>query len=198
MKILVTGFAPFLGDPVNPTAKLIERGFSAAGAEITTALLPVSYSRSVLELGSLLQKNFWDWIVLLGQARGRSRICLERVALNWVDSQFPDEDGQTLREMQIAATEPPARFTKVEVGRFARELQREGHPVEVSLSAGAYVCNSLYFHALGKTQTPCVFIHVPLCELNQIAGQPALPLIQMHGSISRFLELLVLTRGDGA
>jgi len=36
-------------------------------------------------------------------------------------------------------------------------------PIEISFSAGAYVCNDIYFRVLNEIKNiPAVFIHVPL------------------------------------
>ena len=56
-----------------------------------------------------------------------------------------------------------ALMTKFPVDRIHQKLKSQNHPVEISFSAGAYVCNDLYFKTLSTyPDLKSVFIHVPL------------------------------------
>ena len=50
----------------------------------------------------------------------------------------------------------------------------EGLPVEISLSAGAYLCNAAFYlarHALEERGTPCGFLHLPpIYANNNVTG----------------------------
>src|SRR6185295_19999015 len=79
MKALVTGFDPFGGDEVNPSSlavgKLKKR---IAGIAVHTAELPTSYAKSAGVLRAAIDKVRPDIVLCVGQAGGRSELCLER------------------------------------------------------------------------------------------------------------------------
>jgi pyroglutamyl-peptidase len=83
MKALVTGFDPFGGDKVNPSSlavgKLKKR---IAGIAVHTAELPTSYAKSAGVLRAAIDKIRPDIVLCVGQAGGRSELCLERVGIN--------------------------------------------------------------------------------------------------------------------
>lgn len=176
-RILVTGFKPFLGETLNPSEILLEhiqKDFAASG-KVETLLLPVSFKNAFPYLEDFLRKRKYNRLFLLGQAGGRESVCFERVALNWVETQKPDEDGFTPDQGPIAPSGPSALFSKFPLNEWSEELKAQGLPVQISLSAGGYVCNHIYFKTLEKFQNEpdvsAVFIHVPYLS-QQVLGKP--------------------------
>ena len=55
-------------------------------------------------------------------------------------------------------------MTPLPVHAMVSVLQAEGLPASLSLSAGAYVCNDVYFAAL-HAGYQALFVHVPLPEV---------------------------------
>lgn len=76
-KILLTGFEPFGKSSLNPSAEIVKR---ISGANIVTAILPVTYAQSAHKLSSLINQHKLDIVICLGQAEGRKEITPERVA----------------------------------------------------------------------------------------------------------------------
>ena len=86
--LLVTGFEPFGGDAVNPAEELLRTlaGATVAGHRIATARLPVTFRDALPALQRELERVQPPLVLGVGQAGGRARLSVERVALNLVDA----------------------------------------------------------------------------------------------------------------
>lgn len=179
-KILLTGFEPFLGGPVNPSQILLEniKRDLTFNDQVHTLLLPVSFAKAPRLVAAAMAMQDYDCVLMLGQAGGRKNICLERVGLNWNETEKPDEDGSTPVRGTISSQAPPALFTTAPVEQWMQILKEHQIPVEISLSAGGYVCNNVYFKTLqvlgSSPETEACFIHVPYLP-EQAEGKPDRP-----------------------
>src|SRR5690348_2208232 len=109
MRALVTGFEPFAGDPVNPSAEAIGRLPRRLGAlEITTRLLPTVFGRSLDLLEDAVRTTDPDLVLGVGLAGGRPALSLERVAINVDDARIPDNAGPQPIDRPIVAGGPAA------------------------------------------------------------------------------------------
>jgi pyroglutamyl-peptidase len=161
--ILVTGFEPFGGLRRNPSGDLAR---AAAADDVEGAVLPVDYERVGPALERLLARP-WDAVLLMGVAVGRPNLSLERVAVNFRDPTRPDNAGRAPRDAPVVAGGPAAYFATLPVDGLRDKLAAAGLPVEVSLSAGAYLCNAAFYlarHVLDVRGTPCGFLHLPPTE----------------------------------
>lgn len=196
-RILVTGFKPFLGETVNPSEILLESIKRDFAASVETLVLPVSFAQCFSLLTRQIQSHEYDYIFMLGQAGGRNKVCLERVALNWIETTKPDEDGYTPPQQKIDAQEEGALFSSLPLSEMAAALKEQGLPIKVSLSAGGYVCNYLYFRVLQslkarKAPTEAVFIHVPyLTEQlpGKAVGTPGMDIEEMKATLYPLLTV---------
>src|SRR5690606_10433474 len=94
MKVLVTGFDPFGGEKVNPSIEAVKRlPDKIAGADIIKVELPTVFGKSIERLEKALNEHRPDITICVGQAGGRSRISVERVAININDGRIPDNEG---------------------------------------------------------------------------------------------------------
>ena len=111
MKALVTGFDPFGGDEVNPSSlavgKLKKR---IGGIAVHTAKLPTSYAQSAGVLRAAIDKVRPDIVLCVGQAGGRSELCLERVGINVQDARIRDNDGKQPIDKPVVKDGPAALF----------------------------------------------------------------------------------------
>ena len=197
-RILLTGFCPFLGEKVNPSQIILEKIDQSEQfkSSVDTLLLPVSFQQAVPLLLEKMQQHPYDYVLMLGQAGGRAKVNLERVALNWLETEYPDEDGYKPQQGVISAGPEQALFSAAPLSQWKESLERHGHPVVISLSAGGYVCNYLYYHALSwiksqQTKTQACFIHVPYLP-EQVVGKkemPAMALEQQQEIIEKILAL---------
>ena len=187
MKLLVTGFRPFLGETINPSQELLSRLSSLE--DVRTHLLPVSFEQSVVELKRALSSAEYSGLLMLGQAGGRSKISLERVALNWIETAHPDEAGVRPQTGMIASTGAPAILSSLPLHDWRARIEAAGVPAEVSLSAGGYVCNHLLYHAaVSFPELPLLFTHVPYLPSQAKDGVASMTLEQMETAVSVLIE----------
>ena len=109
MKALVTGFDPFGGDEVNPSSLAVSRLKKKIGkVTVVTAVLPTSYAKSAKVLREAIEKAKPDIVLCVGQAGGRTELCLERVGINVQDARIPDNDRKQPIDVPVVRSGPPA------------------------------------------------------------------------------------------
>ena len=170
MNIIVTGFVPFLDNELNPTSEVLELlPKSIKGNEIITVLLPVEYDQCFQVLKPYIDKYKPGIIINLGLAPKRKNISLERVALNISNSEYSDNKGIIKIDESIIENGENAYFSKLPLRKILNILVKKGIPVEISNTAGLYICNNLMYHVLhyiesNKLETKAGFVHVPFMD----------------------------------
>ena len=197
MKILVTGFKAFQGEAINPSGELVKNLRLPSGSK--TMILPVAYDQVFDLVKSEFEKDSYDFLLMLGQAGGRKSVDLERVAVNMQDQDQPDEVGRKYLETVIDPVGPSAILVDFPLRVWAQALKQKGHSIEVSHSAGSFVCNNLYFRVLNHIRSnpemnmKALFIHLPYC-VEQMPGKegriPHLSLFQMKSAVEAVIELM--------
>lgn len=163
-RILISGFAPFLGHAVNPTTWLAERlhGVQVGEAAIVGVQLPVTFAGAVPTLLDAVEAHRPDAVVMFGLAYDSDVIRPERLALNLDDATAPDNDGIIRRNQPIDESGPMGYWSSLSLDAIIDDLEVAGLPVKTSRDAGGYICNHLFFgmrHA--RPDLPAGFIHVP-------------------------------------
>jgi pyroglutamyl-peptidase len=166
--ILLTGFEPFDGDPVNPSsevAKLLD-GRVIGDCVVHSVILPVQHEAARAVVAPRLDAPGLVAVVHLGLAGGRARVSLERVAVNVMDYSRPDAHGQVLTDVACAEGGPAAYFSTLPLRAILAALTAEGIPAAISNTAGTYLCNDISYttlHALSRRALaiPAGFIHLP-------------------------------------
>ncbi len=195
--ILVTGFQPFLGEKINPTEKLVEElrawkksSRSSEFADFETLILPVSYEQAPKIFSEAIEKSRPQKVLMMGQAGGRSVIRLERVALNWQESTVKDETGFQPPATMIEPQLPAAYFSEIDLNLLNHRLLSQGLPSEISFSAGAFVCNRLYFEFFRRHQNASgFFAHFPFLP-EQILGKTGKEALAWDFQVKAFAEIL--------
>ena len=196
-KLLLTGFLPFLGESINPSQQLIESLTLDDQAWVDTLLLPVSFKAAPETLFQHLSQKNYKSVVMLGQAGGRSCISLEKVALNWVETNHPDENGYTPKMWLIDPTADKAFFSEWPLQELEKNLKAKNIPVEISFSAGTFVCNYLYFRTaaeLALMKRSCLLIHFPYLPEQTVnkKGTPSMEFSVMQKGLQEILQFLKL------
>ncbi len=182
MKFLVTGFEPFGQSSLNPSEQVVRllagRQFARFG--VKTAVLPVHRYHGPQKLLALVQQTRPDAVVCLGEAGGRTAVSIERVAVNLLDFRIADNDGLVVQDEPIVADGPAAYFTTLPVRALQQAVAAAGIPAELSLSAGAFLCNQvtyelLHFLAQQQMAIPAGFVHLPLLPEQAASQQPLRP-----------------------
>ena len=182
--VLVTGFEPFDGEKTNPSWEICRQlGSEIAGVRVETCLVPCEFRRAIAVVAAAIERVHPTFVVCLGQAGGRQRLGVERVAINVDDARIPDNAGAQPVDEFIAANGPPAYFASLPVKAMAIAMRAAGVPTEVSNSAGTFVCNHLMYgvlHYLTESghRARAGFIHVPFSE-QQVHDKPNTPSMAM-------------------
>lgn len=167
MKALVTGFNAFGGDAVNPSYEAVRRLHARIGnLDVVTAELPTSFARASRRLHTLIARVQPDIVLGVGLAAERQAISVERIAVNLCDARIADNDGVQPREKPVIARAPDAYFSTLPVTNIVDALGRAGLRAEMSMSAGTFVCNHVFYvlmHAAakGNRAVRAGFVHVP-------------------------------------
>ncbi len=167
MKALVTAFDAFGGDSVNASFEAVSLLPARIGRmRVTAAQLPTSFSRTIPMLRAAIARASPDIVLCVGLAADRSAISIERVAVNLDDARLPDNDGAQPRDRPVVKGGPAAYFSTLPVRKIAARLAKEKIPCELSMSAGAFVCNHVFYalmHLAARRKNPfCAgFVHVP-------------------------------------
>lgn len=165
MSILLTGFEPFGGDAVNPSWEAVLRvPAEIAGHAVVKCRLPVVFGKAAEVLRGEIARLRPDIVLCCGVANGRSALTPELVAINYRHARIPDNAGQQFHAQPIDPDGPAAYMTRLPVHAMVDALNAAGIPAALSLSAGAYVCNDVYYALLGCEAVyghRGLFLHVP-------------------------------------
>ena len=191
-KVLLTGFEPFGKASLNPSGEIVKQ---ISGDNIVTAILPVAYAQSAERLLALIAEHNPDVVICLGQAEGRKDVTPERVAINLDDARIADNEGVLRNDVKILADGPDAYFSTLPVKEIVEAIKAAEVPAAVSLSAGAFLCNHVFYVAQNKfagTKVRSGFVHVPLMDeqAGEFPGLPTMPLDQMVTAVRAMLEVL--------
>ncbi len=198
--VLLTGFEPFGGESINASARLVAAldGRVVAGRRVAGLILPVVFGAAGERLLDAINRLRPALVICTGQAAGRAAISLERVALNLADSAQPDNAGVRLVDAPVVPGGPAAYWSTLPLRPILAALRARGLPAELSLSAGGYVCNHVFYtlmHAL--RDAPAVrggFVHLPvLPEQAAASGRTPPPPGLALAATTEALEILIAT-----
>ena len=165
--VLLTGFEPFWGEEVNPSSRIAAslHGTLVAGHPVVGLTLPVEFGVARRRLRAAIKAHDPVMVLCLGVARRRTAISLERVAINVDDAAIPDNGGRQPRDQPIVQRGPVAYWSTLPLRAMAAAIERVGVPVELSTTAGTYVCNHVFYglmHAIrARRDLRGGFVHVP-------------------------------------
>jgi pyroglutamyl-peptidase len=183
--ILVTGFGPFGGEAINPSAEVARalHGRAIEDASVIGIVLPCVFGASIDTLRAAINRHRPQLVLALGQAAGRDGFTLERVAINLDDARIADNAGAQPIDEPVIARSPAAHFTTLPIKAMVASLREAGHTASVSNSAGTFVCNHVFYglqHALKRRRgVRSGFMHLPCLPQQAPPGTPSLPLAAM-------------------
>jgi pyroglutamyl-peptidase len=167
-RVLITGFGPFPGVPVNATMRLVpelqRRAEQAFGVTITAGILPTEWVAAPAQLDHLLAASDPDLVVHFGVS-SRARGFEIELRANNTCAPSPDASGALPYMSTIRRSGASTLPASLPVQYLATRLRRIGVPAFASRDAGAYLCNWLLYHSLervGSSRCRRVgFIHIP-------------------------------------
>lgn len=164
-RLLITGFEPFGKDIINPSWEAVRRLEDVIGEYALTRLqVPTVFGLGAERVLAAAQEIGPDVILCVGQAGGRNAVTPEVVAINLRDASLADNAGNKPQDEPVVSGGPAAYFASVPVRSIVNAVKGSGIPCALSYSAGAYVCNDLFYtlrHHYEGTGTGVGFIHVP-------------------------------------
>lgn len=169
-RALVTGFDAFGGDSHNPSYQAVQRLPARIGKrDVVTAQLPTSFARATRKLHALIAREQPDIVLCVGLAAERPALSIERVAVNLCHARIADNDGRQPADKPVIAGGPAAYFSTLPVLNTVKALARAGLRAEMSMSAGTFVCNHVFYslmHAVAQQRGAhrvwrAGFVHVP-------------------------------------
>lgn len=146
-KVLLSGFESFLDVKVNPTEILMRQiqNIDFRDFEIKTVVLPVEFVNSFKSLKNHIDDFKPDLVLSFGVANQRQSLEIERIAINFRSSKNKDNSGFRPSNDKIDDNGPDGVFSNLKIDQIVSELKKQEVPIDVSNSAGAYVCNSLMY-----------------------------------------------------
>ncbi len=204
MKALVTGFDPFGGDEVNPSSLAVGKLKKRIGKIVVhTAELPTSYARSAEVLRAAIAKAKPDIVLCVGQAGGRTELCLERVAINVQDARIRDNDGKQPIDKPVVADGPAAHFATLPIKACVAEMRKAGLPAAVSNTAGTFVCNHIFYALMDIAASHPLpmrggFLHIPYVpeQAARLGGAPSMSVSDIVRGIEIILEVSASRESD--
>jgi pyroglutamyl-peptidase len=177
-RVLITGFGPFPGMPVNPTMRLVRhlaglRQPRYAGIERMTRLLPTTWTM-LDTVPEMLRETRPDIVLMFGVAGRRRKVTPELRAVNHQSALKPDADGAFPGEFTREKHAPHAVRAKLSAHRLRVVIQAAHVQSEVSRDAGDYLCNALSWHVI-RSGIPAIFVHVPRPRRRRAKGQAIRP-----------------------
>lgn len=167
--VLITGFGPFPGAPVNPSGPLVRalcgiRRPELAGVRRIAHVFETSYAAVERDLPKLLARHRPDIVLMFGLAPRTPFVRIETRARNAASLLLPDVDGRVRDERAIASGAAAARRGRAPFARLLAAAGATRAPVRLSRDAGDYLCNYAYWRALeaSRSGTLTQFIHIPL------------------------------------
>lgn len=204
MNILLTGFEPFGGEAINPSWEIARalQGQVIAGAVVQARCLPTAFGAAPVALARALAEVKPGLAIGLGLASGRPEISIERVAVNLIDARIADNAGDRPQDIPVREGAPAAYFSTLPIKAMRNGLRAAGHPAGLSLTAGAFVCNQVFFelqHQLAGQAVPSGFIHVPALPEQAARSQPTVASMSLAAQVDAIrLAIAIALTGDDA
>ena len=195
MKVLLTGFDAFGGEPVNPAEEAVKMVSSQiAGAEVVKVIIPTVQTKSVQAIEKAIEEHKPDMVISIGQAGGRFDITPERVAINIDDYRIKDNEGNQPIDTVIQEDGQPAYFSNLPVKAMVKHMNENNIPASLSNTLGTFVCNHVMYGVLYliDKKYPGMkggFIHIPYMT-SQVIDKKNMPFMSLN-DIVKGIELAI-------
>ena len=110
--LLLAGFEPYRGRKINNSWEVVKH-FSCN--EYTYILkIPLSFTRGHPGIIAALKEQNYNYVVIVGETSFTNDYeRLERLAINYKDSNIHDNDGEIVDDVRLIENAPNAYFTKL-------------------------------------------------------------------------------------
>ncbi len=203
--ILITGFAAFGGEKINPSWEAVKQldKLIIDEYQLIARQLPCSFTESSEHLIKLLEELQPQIVLNIGQAGGHLDISLERVAINLDDARIADNLGAQPIDQTIIKNAPSAYFTNLPLKALLQAARNNGIPASISYSAGTFVCNHVFYTLMHwiNTLNPAIkggFIHIPYLpeQAAALGAQPSMTQETVINGLKIILKTIIATPQD--
>lgn len=194
-RLLITGFAPFGGDALNPSWQAVSALPDRVGEwELIKKELPVTFRGAPAALFEAMDEWEPDAVLMVGLAASRGAVTPERQGVNEMAARIPDNEGYQPQNEPIVPGGPEVLFSTLPVEDMVEAIAALGIPAHLSDSAGRYVCNALLYSALYHLEQsddpiPAAFVHVPATPEMGL-DLPTLTLEQITAALKAAIEAI--------
>lgn len=193
-KLLVTGFEPFGGLDINPSWEAVKALPEFIGNyEIIKLRIPVEYENAADIVIKMAEEISADTIISVGVAVGRKSVSFEKVAINLRNSSMADNRNCKKEDEPVVENAREAYFSGLPVKFMAEAVKNIGVPAAVSYSAGAFVCNDVFYSLLHKyynTEKNVGFIHLPYLPQQEKENSSSMKLEDMIKALEVAIEVI--------
>jgi len=180
--VLVTGFTPFPGAPVNPTqhlmAALPERlDELPSSVHFAFHVLPTTWAGRQEVTDKLRRELAPDAIVHFGVDGTRPAINIETRAVNRAEQVRPDAAGEIAPDAELSAGAEAMRQSTLPADALCSAARSAGAPADLSEDAGTYLCNATLWDSIGSG-IPSIFVHVPALPESPGDERPAFAVVE--------------------
>ena len=203
MKLLLTAFDPFGGEPINPALEAVKLVADKVGdVNIVKLEVPTVFGKSIVTVIAAIEKEKPDAVLCIGQAGGRYDLTPERVAINLDDASIEDNEGNQPIDTAIFEDGAPAYFSTLPIKAMVAKIQEAGVPASISNTAGTFVCNHLMYgvlYTLAK-KYPDVrggFMHVPFVTSQVVKRSAPAPSLAVE-QIVKGIEAAIAAIGENS
>ena len=185
--LLLTGFGPFPGAPINQTKPLVARLAERIRRRwprlhVVTLILPTEWVRGPLLVEAALDRWQPDVALHFGVSGAAAGFDVEWVAENRVRA-MKDAAGHLPDVPHLAMDAGRHVTSRASANRIHRHLRRNGHSCRLSHHAGRYLCNAVYYHslnhaALNAPNRIVAFVHVPKRLRAELRLQGAMRIVE--------------------
>jgi pyroglutamyl-peptidase len=194
-RVLITGFGPFPGVPVNASmpllAELAARVPRLFPVRLTTAIIPTEWLDAPQRLNRLFSESRPELALHFGVSSRARGFELEMRARN-ACAAAPDASGALPLGDTCDAGGAEHLPVSLPVRYIAGRLRRIGIPAFLSRDAGAYLCNATLYHSLRLARAAprrrVGFIHLPAALAR--GGRPCACPLGWNAAILGALEIL--------
>lgn len=155
-KILISAFKPFYKSINNYSMEVINF-ISSNNYIIKKEIIDVVYDECFIELSNKNNLDEYDLIIALGEARSRKVLTMEKIGHNISSCSITDNKGILKQNEKILVNNKDELYTNL-------HIQKCINYADISLDAGKFVCNNLYYHLLNYNPNKTLFIHIPDCN----------------------------------
>lgn len=171
-KVILTGFEPFGGYKYNPTKESTEY-FGNIGIvsdiKVIGLVLPCTYFGAFQILSKVINQEKPDAVISTGLSSSMKGVRIETTFRNVMNGKYPDVDGLSPKGLSIWNKPYAKDFLLATADNIylANILKKNEIPVEISIDADTFICNSLGYLTTKKilrnsfSSVKNMFIHIP-------------------------------------